>query len=380
MRIATIKACSIMLISLSLCACNGHRIDKTIQENQNMITDSSPEIFSGEELPKEEKQLRFDGSADSSFQHLNNKAILFGDYLYIKSMYADYIFSGKDEHGNYHLWESPKDLFTGITKVHYVIKHNNQLICISENEKGNNEIIIYNSEFKIQNRKEINLISPEYIYANVLYGYTISSGYRTLTAIKLDSLEEKDIYSCESDKLFRFIINENGEVIISENLDRAITRYFKYEEKTLFPIIETKPSIPVLYDSRGLFYLEESDSASQMNLMLWDGKSNQKVGNVKTDDMNEWSFSNGIFGNIVIDDKYFVSIHINTDVPYLLIQQFDSGENKRIPLEKWTFTEADMERYGETFSGVYYESGQIINYFFSNKKGTLQTQILDIKQ
>ena len=30
-------------------------------------------------------------------------------------------------------------------------------------------------------------------------------------------------------------------------------------------------------------------------------------------------------------------------------------------------------RFGETFSGIYYENGQITNYFFSNKIGALQT-------
>lgn len=380
MRIATIKICFIVLVSLSLCACNEHKTSDTIQENQSIITDSSPEKFSGEESPKEEKHLSVDISADNSLRSLANKAIPFGDYLYIKSMYADYIFSVRDEQGIYHFWENPESLFTDATRIYNIIKYNDQLICICENENGNSEIIVYNSEFKIQNRKEIDRISPEYIYANTLYGYSVSSKNRMLTAINLDSLEENDIYSCEIERLFRFIMNENGEIIIAKDSNPSQTIYFKCEEDSLLPILETESSFPVFYDSRGIFYLEKGDSISQINLMLWDGNDSRIVGDIKTDDMNEWSFTSGIAGNIIIDDKFFVSIHINTDDPYLLIQQFDSHEYKKIPLEKWAFTEADIERYGETFSGIYYEDGKIINYFFSDEAGGLKTQILDIKQ
>ncbi|MDL2302730.1 hypothetical protein LJC58_10340 [Lachnospiraceae bacterium OttesenSCG-928-D06] len=77
---------------------------------------------------------------------------------------------------------------------------------------------------------------------------------------------------------------------------------------------------------KGIFYIGEKDSSSQMNLMLWDGSESKIVGDIKTDN------------------------------PYVLIQQIDSDEKEKILLEKWDFTEADMEMYGETFSGIYYEN------------------------
>lgn len=113
--------------------------------------------------------------------------------------------------------------------------------------------------------------------------------------------------------------------------------------------------------------------------MFWDGMDIQMIEEIEIDDMNEWIFFNGLPGNIIIEEDFFVSIHTFTEEPYLLIHSFDSKQDTHIVLKKWTFTEADMERYGETFSGIYYEDGQIINYFFSNKAGMLQTQTIVIK-
>lgn len=113
--------------------------------------------------------------------------------------------------------------------------------------------------------------------------------------------------------------------------------------------------------------------------MLWDGKDIRMIEKVKIDDIDTWIFSNGLPGNIMIEEDFFVSIHTAAEEPYLLIHSFDSKEYTHIALKKWPFTEADMWRYGETFSGIYYEDGQIINYFFSNKAGMLQTQTIDIR-
>lgn len=39
-----------------------------------------------------------------------------------------------------------------------------------------------------------------------------------------------------------------------------------------------------------------------------------------------------------------------------------------------------MSRFGETFSGIYYEDGVVVDYFFSNKAGMLQTKTMDLKE
>ena len=132
------------------------------------------------------------------------------------------------------------------------------------------------------------------------------------------------------------------------------------------------------YDDRGIFYLEE-DTDSYWNLMLWDGEDIRRIDKVEIDDMDAWIFFNGLPGNIIIEENFFVSIHTFTEEPYALVHDFDSKKDTHIPLKKWDFTEADMERFGETFSGIYYENGQMIYYFFSDTAGLLQTQTVDIK-
>ena len=113
--------------------------------------------------------------------------------------------------------------------------------------------------------------------------------------------------------------------------------------------------------------------------MLWDGTDIQPIEKVEIDDMDEWIFFNGLPGNIIVEENFFVSIHALTDEPYVSVHYFDSKKDMHIPLKKWNFSEADMERFGERFSGIYYENCQITNYYFSSKIGALQTQIIDIK-
>lgn len=254
------------------------------------------------------------------------------------------------------------------------------MICISQITNGNSEIIIYDSNLAIKNRKELTSFNLQYISGKLLYGHSNSIEHTIIKTIDLETLEVNDIFELELEKRPDFIINNNREMIICEHPERDKTLYFKYDNESLALILESKNGILVCYDYRGLFYLEELNTDSQWNLMLWDGANIQMIKEIKTDDMNEWIFTNGLSGNIIIEDDFFVSIHTLAEDPYLLIHSFDSEEIKRIALEKWSFTEADMERYGETFSGYYYENGQIINYFFSKKAGILQTQVLVIKQ
>lgn len=79
-----------------------------------------------------------------------------------------------------------------------------------------------------------------------------------------------------------------------------------------------------------------------------------------------------------MDKDNIVSIHQLSKEPYILIQKIGSKKYKKTLLKTWNFTEADMERNGETFSGIYYNNGKIINYFFSKTFGMLQTQVIDI--
>lgn len=378
----TINFIAIMLFSLSLCACDSSGNKEKYQEEQYKDIASYSQILLGEDVLQEKVLLDPDNIEDNEVFYLNNKTTSFGNYLYINSMNIDYVFSDRDEQGNYFSWQMPRDLLLlpETTRVYYLLKYNDQLICLCNNEKGNDEIIIYDMDFTIRKRKETELINPQYIYGNTLYGIAIPGELRTLRAINLDSFEINDIYSCQDDQIFRFILNGNGELILSEYPDDMRTCYYKYEDGVFMPMIETKSSTPLLYDSRGLFYLEDSDSVTQMNLMLWDGYHSRVIGEVKIDDMNEWLFGNGLPGNIIIEKDFFASIHTLAEEPFVLIQPYDSKETKRISLKNWPFTEADMSRNGETFSGVYYDNGQLINYFFSNKAGKLQTQVLDLKE
>jgi len=378
MRINSRKVFSIILLSLSLCACGNNGTKNNMQESRHISNESSQEILSGDDITQKKIQLELDNVENKHMHYLNNRATSFGDYLYVHSINAYHIFSDKDEQGNYYSWQVPEDLLSETMNVHYLFKYEDQLICICTNEKGDEEVIIYDSNLIIQSRKDIEFFSPRYVCGNLLYGYSNSTEYTTIKTINLESLEIKNIYSSALEKRLDFIINNNEDIIISKSSDKMTTCYFKYDKGLLTPLTETKNSALLFYDSRGLFYLEESNTNSQWNLICWDGNNSRMIGEIKTDDMDEWIFNNGFPGNIIIEDEFFASIHTIAEDPYVLIQRFDSKESKRISLKKWPFTEADMGRFGETFSGIHYENGQIVNYFFSNKAGMLQTQTLDL--
>ena len=367
MQIYIRKSFSIMLLCLCLCACSSNGI----KDNE-----SSPEIFSGEDVIQEKTEWK--DVKNEQVYSLNNKATLFGEYLCINSMYTNLIFYNKDEAGSYYSWKYPEDILPGVMRTYRHFKYKDQLICISQIDDGNSEIIIYDSSFVIKSRRKLTSFIPQYISGKLLYGHSNSMEHTIIKAIDLETLEVKDIYALELEKRPDFIINNKREMIICEHPGKDTTSYFKYNNEVLTPIFKTKNSILVSYDHRGLFYLEENTD-SHWNLMFWDGMDIQMIEEIEIDDMNEWIFFNGLPGNIIIEEDFFVSIHTFTEEPYLLIHSFDSKQDTHIVLKKWTFTEADMERYGETFSGIYYEDGQIINYFFSNKAGMLQTQTIVIK-
>ncbi|MDL2301949.1 hypothetical protein LJC58_06305 [Lachnospiraceae bacterium OttesenSCG-928-D06] len=340
----------IIILALSLCACS---------HNKNM-------------------QLESKGV--EHVYNLNNKVTLFDNNLYVNAMYTSLIFSDRDENGSYYSWQFPEDLLPGVMRTYRHFKYNNHLVCISHIENGNSEIIIFDSGLEIKSRKEVEPFYPQYIYGKLLYGHSNSTDQTIIKTIDLETLEENNIYLSDLKKRPDFIINDKNEMIITEHPEKNKTLYLKINDDLLTPVLETDNSMLVLYDNRGLFYLEEVNPESQWNLMLWDGTDIQMIEEIKTDDMNEWAFANGLSGNIIIENDFFVSVHTWAEEPYLLIHSFDSKETKRIGLENWFFTEADMERYGETFSGIYYENGQIINYFFSNEAGVLLTQTVDIEQ
>jgi len=359
-----IKKFIIILFSFILIACSGCEIDSPTQEDGEDSVMSDNNIY------------------HSSVIHLNNLATSFNDYLYVNSMYVDLVFSDKDEYGMYHSWKMPEDLFLGTWRIHNIFKYTDKLVCICTNEEGNDEIIVYNLDFSIFKRKEIDRFSPKYLYGDLLYGFSYPSGSKQITikAINLDSLESEEIYSYENSKNVDFIVNVSGKVVIVENLEGGNTRYSEYKDGLLSSVLDTNSSSPILYDSRGLFYLEDNNTASEMNLMLWDGNKSNEIVVVKIDDMSDWLFMGGFSGNVIVFDEFFLSIHYAAEDPYLLVQQFNSKDSKKVLLKKWNTTEADIARNGETFSGIYYENGQIINYFFSDTESILQTQVLDIEQ
>lgn len=378
MQITIPKSFSILLLCLGLCACSGKGIKDNVQENLQAGNESSQEIFFGEGVTQEKVETEWNNVDNEQVYSLNNKATLFGDYLIINSMRTNLIFYDKDDAGNFHSWQFPEDFLPGVMRTYCHFKYKDQLICISQIEGGDSEIIIYDSSFVVKDRKKLTIFNPQYISGKLLYGHTNSVDRTIIKAIDLETLEVRDIYALELEKRPDFIINNNREMIVCEHPEIDKTLYFKYNNELLTPIFETKNSVLVSYDYRGVFYLEENTD-SHWNLMIWDGMDIHMIEKVKIDDMDEWIFSNGLPGNIIIEENFFVSIHTLPEEPYLLIHSFDSKQDTKIALKKWSFTEADMWRYGETFSGIYYENGQIINYFFSNKADMLQTQTIVIK-
>jgi hypothetical protein len=318
---------------------------------------------------------------DEQVYFLNNQATVFGEYLLVNSMHTKLVFYNRDDAGSYDSWMFPEELLPEVSWAYRHFKYKDQLVCVSQIEKGNSlgsEMIIYGSDFVVKSRKVFASFSPQYICGALLYGYSNSTEYLKIIAIDLETLEAKEICKLESEKRPGFIIRNNKEMIVREDLRKGKTAFSKWENGKLVPLFEAKTSVFVDYDDRGVFYLEE-DTDSYWNLMLWDGEDIQKIKKIGIDDMDNWIFFNGFPGNIIIEEEFFISIHTFTEEPYLSVQDFDSKNERRIPLRKWNFTEADMARFGETFSGVYYENGQIVYYFFSNKAGLLQTQTIDIK-
>ena len=372
------KSFLIILLCIGLCACNGNEIKDNAQTNPQVSNEISSKIVSAEYVIQGKTETERNDLENEQIYSLNNKVTLFGEYLFVNSMHANLIFYNKDKTDNYYSWKYPEELLPEIKRTYRHFKYNDQLICVSQIENGNSEIIIYNSGFVVKSRKEFTTFIPQYLCGKLLYGHSNSTECTKIIAIDLETLEVKDICELELAKRPNFIINSGKEIIVCEHPEKDKTLFFKFENERLIPIFDTKNSVLVSYDDRGLFYFEENTD-SYWNLMLWDGKDIQLIEKIEIDDMDEWIFFNGLPGNVIIEENFFVSIHTLTEEPYVLVHYFDSKENTYIPLGKWNFSEADIERFGETFSGIYYENNQIINYFFSDKIGALQTQIINIK-
>lgn len=378
MQILIRKIFFVILLCMGLCACSSNGIKDNAQIYPQVSNESSSRIVSVEDGTQAKTQTEWNDPKNEQAYSLNNKATLFGEYLCINSVHTDLIFYDKDNNGNYGSWKYPGELLHGVTGTYRYFKYKDQLICVSHTEDGNSEIIIYNSNLEIENRKKITFFSPQYICGTLLYGHSNSAEYTEITVIDLETLEAKVICELELEKRPDFIINSDKEMIVCEHSAKDKTLFFKFENERLTPIFDTRNSVFVRYDDRGLFYLEENTD-SYWNLMLWDGTNIQLIEKVEIDDMNEWIFFNGLPGNVIIAENFYVSIHTLAEEPYVLVHYFDSKNDTQFPLRKWNFSEADMERFGESFSGIYYENCQITNYFFSSKIGELQTQIIDIK-
>ena len=367
-----------ILLCLGLCTCSGNEMKDTTQIYSQVSYEPFLKMDFAEGVIQGAIESEWNSLKKEQAYSLNNKATFWGKYLLINSMHASLIFYNRDNMGNYDSWVYPEELLPEVLGTYRHFKYKEQLVCVSHTEKGNSEITIYDSDLAVKNRREFAIFSPQYICGTLLYGHSNSIEYTKIIAIDLETLEAKDICKLEPEKRPGFIINSDNEIIISEHPERDRTLFSKLENEKLNPFFEAKNSVFVNYDDREMYYLEE-ETDSCWNLMLWDGEDVQWIDKVEIDDMDEWIFFNGLPGNIIIEENFFVSIHTLAEEPYVLVHDFDSRKDTYIPLKKWDFTEADMERFGKTFSGIYYENGQIINYFFSDTAGLLQTQTVDIK-
>lgn len=79
-------------------------------------------------------------------------------------------------------------------------KYKDQLICVSQIENENSEIIIYNSNLEIENRRKIIFLSPQYICGTLLYGYNNFTEHTKIIAIDLETFETKVICELELKK------------------------------------------------------------------------------------------------------------------------------------------------------------------------------------
>ena len=244
-------------------------------------------------------------------------------------------------------------------------------------------------EYKVQKRKKVDWFTPKYLHGSTLYGVStyFDDDRRGIQKIDLEKLEMEELYISEDTKI-DFIINEEGEIVIARHLASNETCYDRYEKGALQSMVKTKSSTPVLYDDRGLFYLEYGDEGERARLILWDGAASYIISEIETEDIYSWEFRDGYAGNIIIKDSFFVTIYSKKQnpfednkigFPYLLAGRLKTGKTKRVDIEKWRRTEADMERFGEAFDGIYYEDGQIVCFFFSNKAGEMRTQVFQIE-
>jgi len=309
-------------------------------------------------------------------------AVFFGDYFFVSDRFSynvRRVFYNRDEQGNYRSWEEIEDFLPDIGRVSYIFKYNGQLFCVSRMEGVGRELVVYNSDFTVSNRKKVD-IYPKYIYNNWLYGYVGQENLdcESIIRINLEDFSEQTIYSYKETEDIYFEMNEMGEIIIYEmDSDQKTTQYYTIQENTLTPVFKTGYSMAVGYNKNGLFYLEKSTGSEDLlDLKCWDGTEQREVSKIKTDDRHS------TFVGLDIQGDYIVTFHRKTDEPYVLVESVDGKVKKKVMMQKWEFTEADMNRFGETetFDGLFYdhEEGNYVEFFYSQHKGMLQTKVIDL--
>ena len=110
-------------------------------------------------------------------------------------------------------------------------KYKDQLVCVLQTEERNGEIIIYNSDLEIENRRKITFFNPQYICGTLLYGHNNSTEYTKIMAIDLETLEEKEICELELIKRPDFMINSNKEIIVCEHPEKDKTLFLNLKMK-----------------------------------------------------------------------------------------------------------------------------------------------------
>jgi len=306
------------------------------------------------------------------------EAVFFGDYFFVSASYSlQKVFYNRDEQGNYRSWQEITDFLPDIGHVSHLFKYNGQLFCVSRTEEVGRELVVYNADFAVSKRKKVD-IYPQYIYNDWLYGYAWqeNSEGESIIRINLGDFSEQTIYSYKIMEAVCFEMNEMGEIIIYEmDSDQKTTQYYTIQENTLTPVFKTGYSMAVGYNKNGLFYLEKSTGSEDLlDLKCWDGTEQREVSKIKTDDRLS------VFAGVDIQGDYIVTFHRNTDEPYVLVESIDGKVKKKVMMQKWEFTDADMDRFGETFSGLLYdhEEGNYVEFFYSKHKGMLQTKVIDL--
>ena len=310
-------------------------------------------------------------------------AVFFGDYFFVSDRFSydvRRVFYNRDEQGNYLSWKEIEDFLPDIGRVSELFKYNGQLFCVSSNKALGWELMVYNQDFTVSKRKVMDKVRiyPQYIYDNWLYSYAWqeNSDRESIIRINLEDLSEQTIYSYKIMEAVCFEMNEMGEIIIYKmDSDQKTTQYYTIRENTLIPVFKTGDSMAVGYNKNGLFYLEESSESEDVwDLKCWDGTVQREVSKVKTDDRHS------VFAGLDIQGDYIVTFHRNTEEPYVLVESIDGKVKKKVMMQKWEFTDADMDRFGETFSGLLYdhEEGNYVEFFYSKHKGMLQTKVIDL--